>query len=138
MRQDIHPVRRPQVRHDVAVEAVPLKSAQGVGGRGVGQLEDFEPPQMPFGEKAADAGDSDSMNGIGYLYQNGLGVAQDYGKAMEWYQKSADAGNSSAMANIAYMYEYGEGVPANQRTAMEWYQKAADAGDEDAKAKLAQ
>ena len=78
------------------------------------------------------------MNQIGYLYYSGLGVSQDYSKAMEWFQKAADAGNATAMFNIAMMYENGDGVPADQAAAREWYQKAADAGNEDAKAKLAQ
>jgi len=36
------------------------------------------------------------MASMGSLYENGYGVAQDYGKAREWYQKAADAGNKYA------------------------------------------
>jgi hypothetical protein len=36
------------------------------------------------------------MNSLGRLYENGWGVAQDYGKARQWYQKAADADNTDA------------------------------------------
>ena len=48
-----------------------------------------------------------AMNQIGYLYECGFGVEQDYAAAMEWYEKSADLGNSIAIYNIAYLYENG-------------------------------
>src|SRR5271165_3588152 len=41
-------------------------------------------------QKAADAGDPRAMNNLGSMYADGRGVAQDYGKAREWYQKAAD------------------------------------------------
>ena len=37
---------------------------------------------------------ADSLNSKGYIYQNGIGVKQDYSKAMEYYLKSAEKGNS--------------------------------------------
>jgi uncharacterized protein len=36
------------------------------------------------------------MSDLGWLYQNGWGVAQDYAQARRWYQKAADAGNAYA------------------------------------------
>jgi len=37
---------------------------------------------------------------IGNLYENGLGVAKDTNKAMEWYQKAVDAGYTDAQAAL--------------------------------------
>jgi uncharacterized protein len=71
------------------------------------------------------------------LYEHGLGVAQDYDKAREWYQKAADAGNTDAMYILGVLYEYGYGVAQDYDKAREWYQKAADAGNNDAKQALA-
>ena len=82
--------------------------------------------------EAADAGNSNAMVDIGYMYCFGYGVEQDYGKAMEWVEKAADAGNADAMNGIGIMYECGYGVGQDYGKAMEWYQKAADAGDADA------
>jgi len=42
------------------------------------------------------------MLNLGWLYQNGWGVAQDYDKACKWYQKAADAGNAPAMNNLGW------------------------------------
>jgi TPR repeat protein len=47
------------------------------------------------------------MYNLGILYDNGLGVAQDYGKAREWYQKAVDAGNTNAMYNLGWLYQEG-------------------------------
>jgi len=77
--------------------------------------------------KAADAGDAEAMYNLGLLHANGKGVAQDYGKAREWYQKAADAGNALAMNNLGDLYYYGKGVTRDYGKACEWYQKAADA-----------
>jgi uncharacterized protein len=44
---------------------------------------------------------------IAELYENGWGVAQDYGKALEWFHKAADAGNTDAMINLGRLYEQG-------------------------------
>jgi TPR repeat protein len=41
-------------------------------------------------------GDATSMINLGYLYEHGFGVAQDYAKAREWYAKAAADGAASA------------------------------------------
>src|ERR1700722_4949734 len=41
-------------------------------------------------QMAADTGDADAMNYLGWMYDNGKGVALDHGKAREWFQKGAD------------------------------------------------
>ncbi len=69
-----------------------------------------------------------AMNSIGYMYDYGNGVEQDYALAMEWYKKAADLGHTGAMNNIGYMYGYGNGVEQDYETAMEWYKKAAELG----------
>ena len=73
-----------------------------------------------------------AMNQIGYLYECGFGVEQDYAAAMEWYEKSADLGNSDAMSYIGVMYVIGDGVEEDYAAAMEWFKKAADLGNSDA------
>ena len=78
-------------------------------------------------QKAADAGNSDAMNNLGTLYAHGQGVAQDYGKAREWFQKAADAGNTTAMDNLGGLYEGGKGVAQDHAKALEWFQKSFDA-----------
>ncbi len=44
----------------------------------------------------ADTTDPDAQDRMAYSYQNGLGVPQDYEKAMEWYTKAAAQGHRRA------------------------------------------
>lgn len=50
--------------------------------------------------KKANAGDSDAMNRLGWLFQNGKGVDRDLVKAREWYEQAISKGNSKAMFNL--------------------------------------
>lgn len=54
-----------------------------------------------------EAGNSQAMYLMGWLYQNARGVEQDYQKALEWYQKAADAGVYTAEKNIDYLRQNG-------------------------------
>jgi hypothetical protein len=74
----------------------------------------------------------ESMFNLGVRYQNGDGVAQDYGKAREWYEKAAAKGNSDAMNNLGWIYQNGLGVAYDYGKAREWYEKAAAKGNLDA------
>ena len=85
---------------------------------------------VPDGRESS--GNTVSMYLLGWLYDNGYGVEQDYGKAREWYQKAVDKGNERAMANLGWLYESGQGVAQDYVKAREWYEKAADKGDESA------
>ena len=62
----------------------------------------------------------------------GLGVEQDYTKALEWFTKSAEQGNATAQVSLGYMYSHGEGVEQDYAKALEWYLKAAEKGSKTA------
>ncbi len=76
------------------------------------------------------------MINLGTLYYNGHGVAQDYQKALQWYQRAADAGSAVGMYSLGYMYEIGHGVTQDYQQARQWYQKAVAAGSGAAKERL--
>jgi uncharacterized protein len=38
-----------------------------------------------------------AMSNLGWLYEQGLGVAQDYRKVVEWYEKAAAHGDGWGM-----------------------------------------
>jgi TPR repeat protein len=40
------------------------------------------------------------MNNLGWMYQNGEGVAKDVDQAVSWYRKAAALGNESAKKNL--------------------------------------
>jgi hypothetical protein len=73
---------------------------------------------------------------MGWVYENGLGVARDDGQAVSWYRKAADAGQPTGMYNLGTMYETGRGVTKDLQQAIAWYRKASEAGSADAKQAL--
>jgi hypothetical protein len=68
--------------------------------------------------------DESSMDLLGQLYEHGQGVAQDYGKARQWYEKAAAKDNADAMKSIGTLYAEGLGVQQDYGKAREWYEKA--------------
>ena len=57
------------------------------------------------------------------LYQAGRDSisAEDYGKAMEYFQLAADAGNAEGWRGLGNMYADGLGVEPDYNRAMEYY-----------------
>jgi TPR repeat protein len=45
------------------------------------------------------------MTNLGWLYQEGEGVKQDYRQAKNWWEKAAALGQATAMNNLAWLYE---------------------------------
>jgi TPR repeat protein len=78
--------------------------------------------------QAAPAGQPIALFGIGTLYYNGEGVAQNYAEAMKWYRQAADKGNGPAMYQIGWLYLKGQGVPQDYGEAMRWLRQGADRG----------
>ena len=78
--------------------------------------------------KSAEQGNADAQFCLGGMYDDGRGVPQDYGKAVEWYTKSAGQGYARAQNNLGGMYDYGRGVPQDYGKALEWYTKSAEQG----------
>jgi hypothetical protein len=75
--------------------------------------------------KSAEQGNAGAQNNLGYMYEKGDGVPQDYAEAVKWYKKSAEQGNAYAQNNIGHMYEKGRGVPKEYMEAHKWYNLAA-------------
>ena len=44
-------------------------------------------------EKKAEAGDAEAQYDLGWMYDWGESVKQDYEKAASWYEKAADQGS---------------------------------------------
>ena len=46
---------------------------------------------------------------MGFAYEYGQGVEQDYEEAVRWYSLSADQGDAEAQCCTGFAYEYGQG-----------------------------
>ena len=77
----------------------------------------------------AEQGDATAQFDLGFIYENGKGVPQDYAEAMKWYRKAADQGNADAQNNLGTMYANGQGAPQDYTEAIKWWRKAADQGN---------
>ena len=86
--------------------------------------------------KAADQGESNAQLTLGYCYDQGRGVGQDYKTALSWYRKAAEQGYDKAQYNIGVFYDNGTGVSKDIDKAVEWYRKAAAQGHEGTKKRL--
>lgn len=63
---------------------------------------------------------------LGYGYQHGVCVDQDYEKALFWYRKAANQGNDRAQSRLGDMYSEGLGVEQDYEEAAKWYRRSAD------------
>ena len=85
----------------------------------------------------AEQGDTDAQYNLGFMYDVGKGVVQDYKKeAVKWYRKAADQGHTSAQYNLGFMYDGGKGVVQDYKEAIKWYRTAAEQGHAKAQFKL--
>jgi uncharacterized protein len=65
-------------------------------------------------------------------YRAGIGVPQDYDRALRWYRTAADQGDAAAETSLGEMYANGEGVSQSFPEALKWIRKAAGRGYDDA------
>lgn len=87
-------------------------------------------------EKAATEGDVQAQVRLGFMFDQGRGVRQDYAVARQWYEKAANQGNSSAQFNLGVMFSQGLGVQQDPVLARQWYEKAASQGNASAQFNL--
>ncbi len=69
-----------------------------------------------------------AIHELGRKYFSGLGVKQDYVKALELFRRSAAKGYPRSLHNIGCHYLNGLGIKKNGVEAAKWFTKAADKG----------
>jgi TPR repeat protein len=63
--------------------------------------------------RAADAGSTSAMVGLGTLLVNGTGIKTNPEEARIWFEKAANLGDVTGMTNLASVYGGGVGVPVD-------------------------
>ena len=86
--------------------------------------------------KAAIQGDPYAQWRLGWIYQHGQGVKQDFQQSLIWYHKAAEQGYSCAQNDIGILYSKGDGVKQSYKKAVFWYLKAAEQGYAEAQCNL--
>ncbi len=93
---------------------------------------DYETAFFKF-EMAAEYGHPKAENNLGMLYAQGMGVGQDYAKAVKYWKQS---GTADANNNLGICYDQGLGVPVDKKMAKQYYQLAIAGGNADAERNL--
>lgn len=74
----------------------------------------------------AEAGNPNAQFGLGMLFMDGMGVAQDFDEAVYWLFKSADQDFPPAQYHLGKVYERGIGVQPDIKRAIHWWERAAE------------
>ena len=77
-----------------------------------------------------DQGEAKAQYNLGYMYQDGTGVPQDYKAAVKWYRLAADQGLALAQSALGYIFNKGYGVPQDNTMAHMWYNIGSANGNE--------
>jgi uncharacterized protein len=77
----------------------------------------------------ADQGNAQAQSNLGWMYEHGESVPQDYAQSVAWYRKGADQGNALGQLGLGGKYEQGQGVPEDFVQAYMWFDLAAVRGE---------
>lgn len=81
-------------------------------------------------------GESWAQADLGTVYELGIGLDKDIGRAASWYRKAADQSHAGAQTNLGVLYASGEGVNYDRQKALYWLKRAASQGDKVARDNL--
>jgi uncharacterized protein len=76
-------------------------------------------------EPAARQGNAKAQAMLGFMFEHGLGVPQDYHIAVAWYIQAAEQGDAGAQYSLGLLYDKGFGVQQNDVLAYKWLNLAA-------------
>ncbi len=84
---------------------------------------------LKLAQQEAAQGSKEAYTLMGEIYEEGLGVAQDYAKAADNYAKAADLGDANAQFSLGTLVAEGRGVKKDLRIAADLFERAAAAGN---------
>lgn len=89
-----------------------------------------DPAQWQVYLKQAESGDAMAQLRMGFLYEKGLGVGQDWSKACRWYRAAAEQNESQGQADYGRCLDRGwGGTPVDSEAAVAWWTRSAAAGN---------
>lgn len=68
----------------------------------------------------AEQGDPAAQAYLGFMFETGRGVPQNYTEAAMWYRRSAEQGYGAAQYALGLLYDKGFGVPRDVVEANKW------------------
>ena len=82
---------------------------------------------MQWAHKAADAGNADAMDFVGFAYLRGAVIKRNPAIAIAYFKAAAD-GSAQAAFNLGQCYFGAQGTEQDCPKALEWWKKAAERG----------
>ncbi len=79
--------------------------------------------------RAANLGNKNAINNLGYCYEFGLGTKKDIKKAIFHYKLAAKLESITAMINLGFLYQKGQKIKKDLKISIFYFQKAAKLGD---------
>ena len=90
--------------------------------------------EIEWYKKSANQGYATAQYALGFAYEHGDGVPQDYSVAYSWYKKAADQGHGMSLLRCGNFWAKGIGVESkNGLAANSYYAKAYSSSDNSAK-----
>lgn len=103
----------------VLLPAIPAY-AQSLGqGVSAFQRQDYVTASRVF-IPLAERGNVAAQSCLGFLFETGRGVPQNYTEAAMWYRRAAEQGDSRAQYSLGLLYDRGQGVPQDIVEATKW------------------
>jgi len=65
-------------------------------------------------------GNAHALGRLGFRYENGFGVPQNYIAAADLYRRAAEQGDTFAQSRLGLSYDKGHGVPLDYILAYKW------------------
>lgn len=131
-----------KVKTSVLIIAISLLFASGLANANqsnacvdVALKEQWNEALRPCTE-AAKSGDVLSQFMLGWMYDSGQGVVQEYKNAVYWYTMAAKQNDAGAQYGLGVMYAEGRGVKQSYAQAVHWFKQAAEKGFVDAQHNL--
>jgi TPR repeat protein len=78
---------------------------------------------------AAESSHREAIYHLGLLYEKGLGIPQDYQKAIQLYNYAGHLGSDKALHKLGVVYHVGKGVDIDPTKAIEYYTHSANLGN---------
>lgn len=100
--------------------AATAAKAQSLGqGLSAFQRQDYVTASRVF-IPLAERGNAAAQTYLGFLFETGRGVPQNFTEAAMWYRRAAEQGDSRAQYSLGLLYDRGQGVPQDIIEASKW------------------
>jgi uncharacterized protein len=104
--------------------AAPARAASFGAGVAAYRHQNFNIAAVIFGP-LAEAGNPGAQFYLGFMYETGRGVPQDYLTAAYWYRRAANQGETTAQYRLGLLFDKGQGVVQDYIEAHKWLNLAA-------------